>query len=432
MSQSNGTATIHTASSEYEEWLQRNGLTKFLVPLRDSFGIDTIASCSIMDIADIPHICDNIPKDVKLKFGISPKDELILQMHLRTLLDQQKSQQAKREDKIARNVSNLEIMCSNKLMDKQKEIKSLVNKIGKQEKRVEQEYQDTLKKCDHFFSELHSKLESIYNNIRTRIKHEYERNYLLKHKQLKQDVSNVSREMETIKNRYLKSLTFESVDRYKEECNNLDDIGETNVFKMQSAIAKYESLDCVKIEEEEKSLNVVMDEINSFLDKCQCEMECIDRLNGLDEWLLKKKQRKERKENKSPKSPQMADLSVRQQSSQQPPQQLQRSETPKVTQISQPPQPFQTIHRVQQPQHPQHPQQQAQRQALSQQHEELQLKEEKKEEKKEVNKKNKNKIERLTDKDLKDLCSEMVNLNDDKKFDFDPQSAAPVMLMFIF
>ena len=361
---------------EYVAWLQKHNLTKFFVPLKEYLGIDSIASCAVLDVVDIPRICQNILHDVKLQYGISLKDEVTFKKQLKMLVEKeahaQQQSQSVRSDRIVRNLSEQEEIYFNKLTQKQEQLQSLLNDIEKEEKYNEQQCQNTLNKYKDFFDQLHCKLTEIYNSTCHVIQNAYETDYLSKQKKLKHDLTVLSQEMEKTKLGCIKSIQFSNMDEYMTNRSNLINVSQANVLRMKSVIDKLEKVSNHIAQSNKRLKDGLWFAADTFLEKCKNDVAVLDKLQGLQEWSLAA-------------------------------------------------------------QHSQHPQ----RQAQSQQEQHVELKQAKggqqlKQEKKEVNKKNKNKIERLTHKDLKDLCSEMVNLNDDKKFDFDPQSAAPVMLTFIF
>ena len=152
---------------EYADWLQENNLTKFYVPLKEYLGIDSIESCCNLDAADIPRVCQNIPNDVKLQYGILFKDEMMLKKHLKMLISkrlvsQQEQQPQPLRDRIVRNLTEEESVYFDKLVKKQKELKLLLNEtIINQEKQNEKRYKNTLNNYQLFFNQLCSKLTEI-------------------------------------------------------------------------------------------------------------------------------------------------------------------------------------------------------------------------------------------------------------------------------
>ena len=94
---------------KYMKWLQTNKLIKFYTPLKECLGIDSIDSCTDLDISDIPRVCQNIPNDTKMKFGITFKDELLLKKHLKLLIRKHRAINIKSHDESTKQNKKLNI-----------------------------------------------------------------------------------------------------------------------------------------------------------------------------------------------------------------------------------------------------------------------------------------------------------------------------------
>ena len=253
---------------QFVDWLQKNKLIKFYIPLTEYLGIDSIESCLDLDAGDIPRICQNIPNDVKQQYNIMFKDEVLLKKQLKLLIRNQNQakqrqpfvatkesvqqgphvhvqQQNEKAQRFVRNATKQETMYLSKLQNTRTGLRLLLDeKIKNEEKENEQRYNQALGELKAVFDELHSKLRQVYENNKEMVGNEYKLTCLSKQQIFERKLKEILVEMDSIEKEWTKSIQFDSIHDYMKVTQNqsVNEIGQANALKMKNVIDKYDQL----------------------------------------------------------------------------------------------------------------------------------------------------------------------------------------------